>query len=219
MLTVWEAIQSRRSIRRFAPDDVPAEMIEQMLEAARLAPSASNRQPWRFLVVRDKEVRKELRRICMDQRFVEEAPVVIVCFGDLGRYSREASKQRRSELDVVIGAERSGRFADPEYRAYLDSLPTPPRERLITPVMSNTYIAIEHLVLMAAALGLGTCWVGGFIVGELNQLFGLPDNLVPVAVVPVGYPAGKLPAQRPRLSLDDILLKLQAQRRGEGAGA
>ena len=53
MLTVWEAIKMRRSIRRFAPDDVPDEMVEQMLEAARLAPSGGNRQPWRFLVVRD----------------------------------------------------------------------------------------------------------------------------------------------------------------------
>jgi len=58
MLTVWEAIKMRRSIRKFAPDDVPEEMIEQMLEAARLAPSANNRQPWCFLVVKDKEVRK-----------------------------------------------------------------------------------------------------------------------------------------------------------------
>ncbi len=62
MLTVWEAIQKRRSIREYAPDDVPQEMIDQMLEAARLAPSGSNRQPWRFLVVRDKELRQGLRR-------------------------------------------------------------------------------------------------------------------------------------------------------------
>jgi len=74
VLTVWEAIKSRRSIRRFAPDDVPDEMINQMLEAARLAPSGSNSQPWRFLVVKDAAKRKELRRISMNQRFVEEAP-------------------------------------------------------------------------------------------------------------------------------------------------
>ena len=79
MLTVWEAIKIRRSIRKFAPDDVPEEMIEQMLEAARLAPSGANYQPWRFLVVRDQELRKELSRICLNQRFIEEAPVVIVC--------------------------------------------------------------------------------------------------------------------------------------------
>ena len=209
MLTVWEAIKTRRSIRRFAPDDVPDEMIEQMLEAARLAPSASNRQPWRFLVVRDKEVRNELCRICLNQRFIEEAPVVVVCFGDLERYSPEARRKRRREfMDSGVTATLSGRFADPEYLTYVDSLPPPPREQLLTPVIANTFIAIEHLVLMATALGLGTCWVGGFSgASEFRRLFGLTDNLVPVAVIPVGYPDGKVPPQRPRLDLADILLK------------
>ena len=65
---------------------------------------------------------------------------------------------------------------------------------------------------MATAMGLGTCWVGGFSdASEINRIFGLADNLVPVAVVPVGYPAGELPPQRPRLSLDDILLKPQSK--------
>ena len=209
MLTVWEAIKVRRSIRKFAPDDVPDEMIEQMLEAARLAPSASNRQPWRFLVIRDEEVRKKLRQICLDQQFIEGAPVVVVCFGDLERYSRKARRQRRKEfMESGVTATLAGRFADPEFIAYQETLPIPPREELLTPLISNTNIAIEHLVLMATALGLGTCWVGGFTdASEINRLFGLDDSLVPVAVVPVGYPAGELPPQRPRLSLGEILLK------------
>jgi len=211
MLTVWEAIQARRSIRKFAPDDVPDEMIKQVLEGARLAPSGSNRQPWRFLVVRDQQVREELRRICLGQRFIEEAPVVIICFGDLERYSLEAKAKRSKEFeDFGVIATLSGRFADPEFRAYRDSLPTPPREELLTPVTANTFIAIEHLVLMATALGLGTCWVGGFTdAAEINQLFGLDYNLLPLAVIPVGYPAGEVPAQRPRLDLEDILLTPQ----------
>ena len=209
MLTVWEAIRARRSIRKFLPDEVPDEIIEQVLEAARLAPSGSNRQPWRFLVVRDKEVKKELRRICLGQQFILEAPVVIVCFGDLEQYAPVARRRRRKEMmDAGVTATLSGRFADPEYLAYLDSLPSPPREQLLTPVMANTFIAIEHLVLMATALGLGTCWVGGFSdAAEVNRLFGLADNLIPIAVVPVGYPAGEIPPPRPRLSLMEILLK------------
>ncbi|MFC1918604.1 nitroreductase family protein [Chloroflexota bacterium] len=211
MLTVWETIKTRRSIRKFASDDVPAEMITQILEAARLAPSASNRQPWCFLVVRDKGMKKELRRICMEQQFVEEAPVVIVCFGNLERYSIEARKKRRQEnTEAGVLETLSGRFADPEFRAYRDSLPVLPREELLTPLTANTFIAIEHLVLMATALGLGTCWVGAFTdVSEINQLFNLADNMIPVAVVPVGYPAGELPPRRPRLELDEITLKPQ----------
>ena len=118
MLSVKKAIETRRSIRHFRPDNVPDELIKQMLEAARLAPSGSNRQPWRFLVIRDKEVKKELRRICLEQRFVEEAPVVIACFADLEAYSKEARRRRRREfVRFGVTTTLSGRFADPEYIA------------------------------------------------------------------------------------------------------
>lgn len=216
MLTVWEAIKIRRSIRKFVPDDVPEDMVTQMLEAARLAPSGSNRQPWRFLVVRDREIRKQLRRICLGQRFIEEAPVVIVCFGDFERYSATARKKRRQEfMDSGVMSTTSGRFADPKFIAYIDSLPVPPREQLVTPVVANTYIAIEHLVLMATALGLSTCWVGAFEPAEINHLFGLGDTLLPVAVIPVGYAAGEIPPPRPRVTLDEILVKLQMHGAGK----
>lgn len=217
MLTVWEAIKMRRSIRKFAPDDVPEDMVNQMLEAARLAPSASNRQPWRFLVMRDREIRKQLSRICLGQRFIEEAPVIIACFGDFERYSDTARKKRRQEsVDSGVTSTASGRFADPEFIAYIDSLPVPPREQLVTPVVANTYIAIEHLVLMATALGLSTCWVGAFEdPAEINRLFGLGDTLLPVAVIPVGYAAGEIPPPRPRLPLEEILVKPQMHAAGK----
>ena len=209
MLSIREAIEMRRSIRHFRPDGVPDELIKQALEAARLAPSGGNRQPWRFLVVRDKEVKKELRRICAEQRFIEEAPVVIACFADLEAYSKEARRKRLQEfIDFGVAATLSGRFANPaEYIAQQDSLPTPPHQELLRPVIANTFIAIEHLVLMATALGLGTCWVGALDASALNRLFNLPDNLIPVAIIPVGYAAGEIPPQRPRLSLQEILLK------------
>lgn len=212
MLTVWEAIQTRRSIRRFSSDNVPDELIEQMLEAARLAPSGGNRQPWCFLVVKDISIKRELRRICLDQHFIEQVPVVIVCFANLDRYSLESRRKRRQEQrNSGVTSTLSGRFADPQYLAYLDSQPSPPYDELTTTVVANTYIAIEHLVLMATALGLGTCWVGAFDdPSEINGLFGLGDNLLPIIVLPVGYPAEKLPPQRPRLNLEEILLNLHS---------
>ena len=87
MLTVQEAIQQRRSIRKFRDEPVPTEMINELLEAARLAPSASNRQPWRFIVVTDPKERARLRQICWDQAFIEQAPVVFVCCADLTSYA------------------------------------------------------------------------------------------------------------------------------------
>lgn len=212
MLSAWEAIEARRSVRKFSPDDVSEEMIDQMLEAARLAPSGGNVQPWRFLVVRDSDTKRKLRDICMEQRFIEDVPVVIICFGDLSRYSPEAATRRRQSFeDSGILATLSGRFADPEFRARMQSAPTPSREQLLPGMIANTYIAIEHLVIMAAALGLATCWVGGFDRAGISQLFALDDTLVPVAVLPVGYPDGKLPPPRPRLSLEEILVELPVQ--------
>jgi len=213
MLNVWEAIQMRRSIREFAPDDVPDETVQQMLEAARLAPSGTNCQPWRFIVVRDKEVKKEICRIRSDQKLIEEAPVVIVCFGDLGAISREARMKHVQEL-FDSGVKLTGLLADMKYWEERYSLPPAPREEQLRSVISDTSIAIEHIVLMATALGLGTCWVGASTdigVGELNRLFALADNLVPVAVIPVGYPAGEVPPQRPRLSLEEIVIEPHVQ--------
>jgi nitroreductase len=209
VLTVWDAIKTRRSIRKFLPDDIPNEMVDQMLEAARLAPSGSNRQPWRFIVTREKEIKKELRRICMQQKFIEEAPVVFVCFGDMSRYSIDAKKKRRQEYrDSGVLETLSGKVATPEYQTYMDAQPAPPREELLTTITANTYIAIEHIVLMAQALGLSSCWVGAFEdATELNRLFNLPDTLIPLIVLPVGYPDGKTPPQRPRLARENIFIE------------
>jgi nitroreductase len=189
MLTVWEVIKIRRSIRKFTPDDVPDEMIKPILEAARLAPSAINLQPWSFSVVRDKVVRKELRRICWNQPSIEEAPVVIVCFADLEKYYQVRNYASR-------------------YEKYLGSSDTSLISEKITFAVSNTYIAVEHLVLMATALGLSTCWVGGFDdASEFNRLFSLADNMIPVVVIPVGYSAEDIPPQRPRREMEDILIE------------
>jgi len=79
-------LKGRRSIRRYKPDPVPQEMIDQLLEAGRWAPSASNRQPWTFIVVRDEAVRRELAQHAayyfVRWTFVEQAPLMIVLCGD-----------------------------------------------------------------------------------------------------------------------------------------
>jgi nitroreductase len=212
MLSTWEAIKNRRSIRKFASDDVSDEIINQILEAARLAPSASNSQPWCFLVVRDAEKRKKLRRVSLNQRFVDEAPVVIIAFVNLERSSKEAKQARWQEVqDSDIFESLSGPFGERDYwERRIAATEQPSREEILPSAMANTYIAITQMILMATALGLGTCWLGGFTPVDINLLFDLPNTLVPVAVVPVGYAAGKIPLQRPRLSAEEILVKPRA---------
>ena len=208
MLNVREAIEQRRSIRKFKPDQISDEVIDQLLEVARMAPSGSNRQPWRFLVVTDLEERRQLKEICMRQAFVEEAPVVFVCCVDLKAYSQASRKARSQEFeDYGVLETLSGRVREPDYRAQVLTQPDPDREAGLKAAVPNVYIAVEHIVLMAAALGLGSCWVGAIRdTSEINVLFDLPDHIVPVAVLPVGY-AATVPSARPRLSLDQILLR------------
>jgi len=77
-MDVFDAIKARRSVRSYLDRDVEEEKLRQVLEAGRLAPSASNRQEWRFVVVRDAQLRQKLVAAAHGQRFVGEAPVVIV---------------------------------------------------------------------------------------------------------------------------------------------
>jgi nitroreductase len=208
MLTVQEAIRQRRSIRSFTDKPVPDDIIRELLEAARLAPSASNRQPWRFIVVTDPKERARLRQICWDQAFIEQAPVVFVCCADLTAYAQPSRLKRSQEfMDYGVTETLSGRFADPEFRAALLKLPDPDLGIFVAAAVANVYIAVEHMVLTATALGLGSCWVGALgDEGEINAMFGLPKTTIVVAVLPVGYPA-VTPPPRPRISLSEMLLR------------
>ena len=78
---VLEAIKKRQSVRSYQDKEVPEEILQQILEAGRLAPSAKNTQSWKFIVVKDKDLRKKLVPACKNQEFVGEAPVVIAGCG------------------------------------------------------------------------------------------------------------------------------------------
>src|SRR5659263_694802 len=97
-MDVFEAIEARRSVRKYKKKRVPDELLDKVLEAARIAPSTSNTQSWKFKVVTDPATRKRIRDVAYGQRFVEEAPVVIACCLDF-----EAFKERgRQTLKLVL---------------------------------------------------------------------------------------------------------------------
>jgi nitroreductase len=80
-MSVYETIKTRRSVRAYQDKPVPEESLTRILDAARLAPSGHNRQPWKFVVVTDPETREKLSVAAKDQMFVAEAPVVIAAVG------------------------------------------------------------------------------------------------------------------------------------------
>ncbi|MGB9135569.1 MAG: nitroreductase family protein [Candidatus Bathyarchaeia archaeon] len=161
-MDVLEAIKTRRSIRKYKPSSIPDKKLKEILESARLAPSAANRQPWSFIVVRDAERKKTLSKAANNQTFLAEAAVIVVAVGD-----PEVSK-RWFEKDVMI--------------------------------------AVEHLVLSAAALGCGTCWIGAFNEAEVKSLLNIPERLGVVALLPIGIP-DEAPPTRPRKEFADVFFE------------
>ncbi len=77
----YEVIRTRRSVRSFKPDPIPEDVIKRVLEAARIAPSGSNRQPWKFILIKERSAKEEVAKLCHGQGFIAEAPLVIVACG------------------------------------------------------------------------------------------------------------------------------------------
>ena len=164
MVEFKAVLEQRRSVRRFKGDVVPREKLNRLLECAVMAPSAGNVQPWRFLVLSERTTREKLVRAALNQRWMLEAPVMIVVLADLAR-AASAYGDRGRELYAV----------------------------------QDTAAAVQNLLLAAVDMGLGACWVGAFSEAEASRSLGLPDYLRPVALVPVGVPAGasRGPGRRP----------------------
>jgi nitroreductase len=201
MLNTKEAIEKRRSIRKYKPDSIPDEHIRELLNSARLAPSGCNAQPWRFKIVKEADVKAKLAEAAYDQSFIAQAPVVIVCCADIQGY-----------LDGTIsGVQDLGKIGAIEDRIVTilqgkaKNLKTIDRNELGPRIAANVAIAIEHIVLRALDFGLGSCWVRLIDEQKVKELFGWSDNIYVVALLPIGYPA-ELPKARKRLELDEILI-------------
>jgi nitroreductase len=201
MLTTKEAIEKRRSIRKFKPHPIPEEYITALLDAARLAPSGTNSQPWRFKVVKDRETKLKLSEAAYGQSFIAEAPAVFVCCADIKGY-----------LDgTVSGIQDLGRIGAVEdmiVKVILkrtEKMKTMSIEELGQRIAFNVAIAVEHIVLRALDFGLGSCWVRLIDEKMVKDIFGWGDDIHVVALLPIGYPA-ESPPPRKRLKIEEIII-------------
>ena len=159
--------EKRYGVRSYKPDPVEEYKLEKVLEAARLAPTACNLQPFQLIVIRTEGREEELRRIYRSSWFVEAPIIVCACAIPSQSWSRR----------------------DGENYCYVD-----------------VAIAMDHLILEAADMGLGTCWIGAFDPMEARSILGLPDGVEPVAFTPLGYPNDQPGSRhRSRKSLDDLV--------------
>ncbi len=105
-MSVLKVIQKRRSLRKYKGDRIPEDVLQRVLEAARLAPSGKNYQPWKFIIVQDKELREKLAQASAEQFFMAEAPIIIVACGfPDDSYSRMGRYMKSWPVDVTIALE------------------------------------------------------------------------------------------------------------------
>ena len=163
-MTFLELAEKRCSIRGYKPDPVEDAKLQQVLEAARLAPTSANRQRFQLIVVRTAGREEELRRVYKPDWFIQ-APLVI--FG-CGTTVPAVQPAKRDWIDLDLG------------------------------------IVVDHLTLAAEDLGLGTCWIGSLDQAASREMLGLPDDVEPIVVTPLGYPAAE-PRPKSRKPLSELV--------------
>ena len=174
---VLDIIRERFSVRHYLDQPVEQEKLDLILEAARLAPSASNSQPWHFYIVRNKEKIKALAQDMplgshlVINSFIAEAPAVMVATaGSISLFHKVMS--------FII--HKKWYFID-------------------------MGIALEHMVLTAWELGIGSCWVGWFDERKVKSLLNIPRNQEVIAFLTLGYPKEeRLPFPKTRKKLEEI---------------
>ena len=177
-----ETIQARRSIRRYQKREVPRELLNTLLEAARWAPSAHNRQPWRFAVMEAGRVKEPLagamgERLRADLQRDGVAPELIE--KDAAR-----SYQRITSAPVVIVVCVTMRDMD----SYADERRNRAEYLMAT---QSVAMATQNLLLAAHTLGLGACWMCAplFCPDVVRDVLDLPEDWQPQALITLGYPA------------------------------
>ena len=160
-----ELVKKRYSARAYKPDSVEDAKVGAVLEAARLAPTAANRQAFRIIVVPTKGREEDLGRIYGRPWFVQAPLVMAVC-----AVPGEAWVRR----DGWSAAE------------------------------TDATIVMTHVILAAADLGLGTCWIANFDLAAAQDILGLPKGVVPIAFTPLGYPA-ESPEARTRRPFEEVV--------------
>lgn len=171
---LWQALRSRRDIRRFRPDPVPEEILRRVLEAAHLAPSVGYMQPWRFVVIREELTKLRIRALAERERLRQAEHM-----DERARHFLELKIEgiREAPLGLCVLCDRReapeevlGRATIPETDLY------------------STACAVQNLWLAARAEGLGVGWVSFYRPAELRAVLGVPEGVEPVAFLCLGYP-------------------------------
>ena len=200
-----KVIQDRRSIREFTPEPVSDSDLNLILEAARLAPSGENAQPWRFIIVKDEATRKKMGAIAgggSGRRFTAE----FVTKKMQERFSNlEDEAKKKAAFQKLTSGQVSAFMADAPINIVVVG------KKDVWDMPYDTSAAIENILLMVTALGLGACWVIAPCIDvrdeeRIKALLGIPEEFKAVSILSVGHPT-RPHRPRPRLPIRDLVFR------------
>jgi nitroreductase len=198
-----KVIQDRRSVRNFTDEPIADQDLDMILEAARLAPSGENAQPWRFIVVKDELMRKKMGAIAgggSSRRFTAE-------FVTKKMQERFANLEDEAKKQAAFQKLTTGQVSAFMAEAPVNIVVCGKKDVWDTPY--DTSAAIENILLMVTALGLGACWVIAPCIDirdedRIKGLLGIPEEFKAVSILSIGHPA-RAHKPRPRMPLKELV--------------
>src|SRR5512139_257558 len=198
-----KVIQDRRSIREYTPEPVSDQDLDMILEAARLAPSGENAQPWRFVIVKDAGMRKNLGALAgggSGRRFTAE----FVTKKMQERFSSlQDEAKKKAAFEKLTSGQVSAFLADAPVNIVVCG------RKDVWDLPYDTSAAIENMLLMVTALGLGACWVIAPCIDvrdemQIKDLLEMPEGFKAISILSLGHPA-RHHKPRPRLPRHELV--------------
>lgn len=184
--SITQLMQDRKSVRKYKEGVViPHEKLQTLLQNAITAPSSSNLQPWRFIVIEDQQVKKELRQISNDQEQVETSSAIIAVLGDLEMYKNAEQIYAANFEQGFMPRE----VADLMIKNSLGLYGNLPVEKLTNLVHFDAGLISMQIMLLAKDMGYDTVPMGGFDKVKFAEKFNLPKNEVPILLIAIGEAA------------------------------
>jgi nitroreductase len=209
MSTLIQAILQRRAVKVFEPTEISRDLREQILAAARFAPSSFNMQPYRFYWIESPEMKKKAARLCMGQKPAETATVLVAAVADIGSWQTTAQahlewmRASGANEGEIIKQERKSKLAKWFFmQGWFGSLgvvkwlllrilhlwkiigmPPLSRQGLFKWATKSTSLACENLMIAAETLGLNTCPMEGFDDRRLSRFLGLSRRYQEIVMV------------------------------------
>ncbi|QCR32696.1 nitroreductase family protein [Lysinibacillus sp. SGAir0095] len=203
MTTTVKAIEQlmheRKSVRKYKEGVVIAqEKIQAILQNAITAPSSSNMQPWRFIVIEDQKVKKELRPIANNQEQVETSSAIIAVLGDLDMYKKAEQIYDANYEQGFMSRE----IADLMIKNSLALYGNLPEDKLTSLIHFDAGLISMQIMLLAKDMGYDTVPMGGFDKVKFAEKFSLPKNEMPILLIAIGeadapaYGSSRLPLEQ-----------------------